>query len=265
MRQLVRRLLYFVRQRKLEADLADEMHFHREMKQRELERDGMSQAEAARAARREIGNVTLAREDARAVWIWPWLESVWQDLRIGMRTLAKHPGFTTVAVLTMALGIGANTAIFSLLDASLFRVLRVKDPQQLVFLYDVLPNGRTSDGFPIQTFEGLRDHNRSLSGIVAYDNSRVSVTIDGDPEMAPADFVSGSYFDVLGVSAVVGRTFTDADDGPGKEPVAVISDAYWHRRFARSAAAVGKTIYLAKIPFKIIGVTSADFHGRRVT
>src|SRR3989442_1535553 len=159
MRRLIRRLLYFVRQRELEADLAEEMRFHREMKQRELERDGMSQAEAARAAGREIGNVTLAREDARAVWIWPWLESVWQDLRIGMRTLAKHPGFTTVAVLTMALGIGANTAIFSLLDASLFRVLRVKDPQQLFFLYDVLRTAgrpmvfrfRHSRGFAITT------------------------------------------------------------------------------------------------------------------
>src|SRR5947209_18663327 len=113
MRSLIRRVLYFIRQREVEADLAEEMHFHREMKQRELERDGMSSADAASAARREVGNVTLAREDARAVWIWPWLESVWQDAAYAFRALRHAPGFAVVSLAVLATAIGLNTCLFT--------------------------------------------------------------------------------------------------------------------------------------------------------
>lgn len=184
-----------------------------------------------------------------------------QDLRYGLRMLVKAPSFTAVAVLSLALGIGANTALFSLVDAFLLRPLPVKDPQQLVFVNRSTPDGESRDDFSYRTFEQFRDGSESFSGMFARDNTRVSVTVDGQPDILWADFVSGSYFDVLGVSASVGRTFSADDDQPGKTPVAVLSNAYWERQFARSPAVVGKTIYIGKLPFSVIGVTSSKFFG----
>src|SRR6516225_3072534 len=185
-----------------------------------------------------------------------------QDLRYGIRMLAKSPGFTVVAVITLALGIGANTAIFSLVDAFFLRRLPVKSPERLVFVNRVSPNGRTTDNFPYPIFEQFRDHNQSFSGLFAWDDSNVAVTVDGQPAIVPGDFVSGTYFDVLGVDAMLGRTFTSGDDQPGGKPVAVISYSYWQRQFAGDPAAIGKTIYLGGIPFTVIGVTPRRFFGR---
>ncbi len=187
-----------------------------------------------------------------------------QDIKYGLRMLMKDPGFTAVAVITLALGIGANTAIFSLVDAFLLRRLPVKSPEQLVFVNRVSPKGRASADFPYPTFEQFRDHNQSFSGLFAWDDSNVAVSVDGQTAMVPGDFVSGTYFDVLGVGAMLGRTFTSEDDQPGRKPVAVISYSYWQRQFAGNPAAIGKTIYLAGIPFTVIGVTPRRFFGRNV-
>jgi predicted permease len=192
------------------------------------------------------------------------MQTLWQDLRYGLRMLAKRPGFTLIVALTLALGIGANTAVFSLIDAFLLKLLPVRDPQQLVFVRATNPRGGITDSFPYPIFEQFRDQSRSFSGIFAYDHTRVSVTVEGQPEMVWGDFVSGSYFDVLGVSAILGRTFTADDDQAGKQPAAVISSGYWGRRFGRDPAVIGKTIYLAKIPFTVIGVTSPAFYGLNV-
>jgi hypothetical protein len=187
------------------------------------------------------------------------------DLRYGFRMLVKNPGFTAVAVLTLALGIGANTAIFSLVDAFLLRRLPVKSPEQLVFVARVTPKGRTKNDFPYPTFEQLRDQNQSFSSLFAWDEASVAVTVDGEPAFVPADFVSGNYFDVLGVDASLGRTFTSDDDQPGRKPVAVISYTYWQRQFAGNPALIGKAIYLGGIPFTVIGVTPRRFFGRNPT
>src|SRR2546427_5877915 len=177
------------------------------------------------------------------------------DLRYGVRMLCKNPGFTAVAVITLALGIGANTAIFSLVDAFLLRLLPVKNPEQLFFV--------TGD-FPYPTFEEFRDRSQSFSSMFAFDQSHVNVVVDGQGEYLDGDFVSGSYFDVLGVSAILGRTFTADDDKPGKKPVAVISYGYWRRRFAGNPSVLGKTIYLGGIPFVVTGVMSPKFFGTNV-
>jgi predicted permease len=192
------------------------------------------------------------------------MQTLRQDLLYGIRMLAKRPGFTLIVALTLALGIGANTAVFSLIDAFLLRLLPVRDPQQLVFVRAATPRGGITGSFPYPIFEQFRDKNRSFSGVFAVDITRVSVTVEGQPEMVGGDFVSGSYFDVLGVSAILGRTFTADDDQTGKQPVAVISCDYWERRFGRDPAVIGKTIYLAKIPFTVIGVTSPKFSGLNV-
>jgi len=262
MRALIRRLRYWMRRRRLDADLAEELETHRALRQEQLERDGLSRTDAQYASRRALGNETLAREDARGVWIWPWLESAWQDARYGVRMLTKHPGFTLTVVATLALGIGANTAIFSVVDAYLMRTLPVRDPEQLVSL-QTRSVRKGGGSFSYSRFELFRDQSRSLAGAFAYDATRVSVTVDGQPEMALADIVSGSYFDVLGVEALRGRTFSAADDAPGRDAVAVISHAYWERRFARDPAAIGKVVTLAKLPFTIIGVTPPRFAGRQ--
>ena len=192
------------------------------------------------------------------------MQTLRQDLLYGIRILAKRPGFTLIVALTLALGIGANTAVFSLIDAFLLKPLPVRDPQQLVFVRATNPRGGITGSFPYPIFEQFRDRNRSFSGIFAYDHTSVSVTVEGQPEMVWGDFVSGSYFDVLGVSAILGRTFTAEDDQAGKPPAAVISSGYWGRRFGRDPAVIGKTIYLAKIPFTVIGVTSPGFYGLSV-
>jgi ABC-type antimicrobial peptide transport system permease subunit len=265
MGNLARRLNYWLRRRRIDADLAEELETHCAMTQERLEKSGMAPSDAAYASRRALGNITLAREDARDVWVWSWLESVGRDVRVGFRALMKRPAFTAVAVATIALGVGANTAVFSLIDASVFRVLPVKDPHQLVFPRIVGDDGRSDNSFSYGLFERFRDQNRSLAAIVAYDNSRFTITIDGEPEMQRGEFVSGNYFEMLAIRPAAGRLLTSDDAQPGKEPVAVISHGYWTSRFSRSPAAIGKAITVGTIPVIVVGVMPAQFQGRMMT
>jgi len=249
---------------RMESEMDAELRFHIEAFAEDLLRSGVPRAEAQRRARIEFGGIERAKEECREARGVNFLETLLQDLRYGLRMLRKSPGFTAVAVLTLALGIGANTAIFSLADTFLLRVLPVKDPQQLVFIRATRPKGGTHGDFSYATFEALRDHNNSFSGMFAWDGSRVSAVLNGQAELIDGDFVSGNYWDVLGVAAFLGRTFNADDDQPGKKPVAVISYDFWQRRFARDPAAVGKTLYLGRIPFTVVGVTSPRFFGRNV-
>ncbi|MBZ5538650.1 MAG: ABC transporter permease [Acidobacteriia bacterium] len=241
--------------------LREEIEGHLQMATKEGIDRGEPREEARHAAHREFGNVNLVREVTSDQWGGRWLENVLQDLRFGARLLGKDPGFTSVAVLTLALGIGANTAIYSLVDALLLRALPVTEPRQLVLINRTGPQAGIENDFPISTFEQFRDRNHSFSGIFARDDSRVSITVNGQPELVWGDFVSGSFFDVLGVGALRGRTFSPVDDQPGKKPVAVITFGLWERRFGRDPSVIGRTIFLGKIPFTVIGVTPRNFHG----
>jgi predicted permease len=213
----------------------------------------------------------LLRRSASSFWDAMWLQpkrledEMFQDLRYGARMLLKNPGFTLVATLLLALGIGANTAIFSVVDAVLLRMLPVKEPERLVLLSRV--GGRTqSDSFSYGNFEQFRDHDRTLSGVLAYYPLRLTVSVDGRTEPAiNGQLVTGSYYPVLGVNAALGRTIAPDDDrAPGAHPVCVISDGYWGRRFGRDPAVVGKTIHLSGFPFTVIGVTPPEFFGLEV-
>src|SRR5262245_44592655 len=190
---------------------------------------------------------------------------MFQDLRYAVRMLLKHRGFTCVAALTLALGIGANTAIFSLIDAVLLKRLPVKNPERLVLLRHANSRG-TENTFSYRTYEQFRDQNQVFSGLLAYHALRLTVSVDGQPEPAVAgQLVSGNYYSVLGVNAALGRTILPDDDrAPGESPVCVLSYNYWRRRFAGDPAVVGKTIHIGGAPFTIIGVTPPEFFGLEV-
>src|SRR5260221_8510121 len=264
LRNIASGLRSLFRRKQVGRQLDEELNGFLEMAAEEKMKQGMSRKDALRAVRLERGSLEATKEVVRSAGWESFVETLWQDLRFAGRMLRKHPGLTAVHVLTLAFGIGANTAIFSLVDAFLMRVLPVKDPQQLVFIRATLPKGGTHGDFPYATFEALRDHNNSFSGMFAWDSSRVNAVLNGQAELIDVDFVSGNYWDVLGVAAFLGRTFNADDDQPGQNPVAVISYDFWQRRFARDPAVVGKTLYLGPIPFTVVGVTLLRFFGRNV-
>jgi predicted permease len=195
-----------------------------------------------------------------------------QDLRFAFRMLRKNPGFTAVAVLTLALGIGANTAIFTLMDAVLLKRLPVEQPEQLIELMTVYGGGaayldaKSFNSFSYPALQHLRQHNRSLSGLIASSNGRFYCVVEGaPPERVAGQYVTGDFFSVLGVSSVAGRTITPDDDRFGApHPVAVISDGYWTRRFGRNPAVLGKSILVENVPLTIVGVIPEKFFGTQI-
>jgi predicted permease len=269
---------FWSRRRTREADLERELRDHLDLEAEEEREAGLPPEEAAYAARRALGNTTQIKEDVRMAWGLGWLETLIQDLGYGLRQLRRNPGFTIVAVLTLALGIGANTAIFTVLDAVLLRTLPVQQPGRLVMLTDPTMQGATYGeeggtrdllGYP--EFEYLRDHNSVFSNIFAADSQLPAVPVrigseltrsSGQLETARVSLVSGNYFSTLGIPALRGRVFTSSvDKMRGASPLAVISYAYWERRFGLDPSVVGKTIKIRRTLFTIIGVTPPGFSG----
>jgi len=192
------------------------------------------------------------------MWQWNWLEHLAQDLRYGLRMAWKNPGFTAVAVLTLALGIGANTAIFSLINAALLKMLPVAHPERLATI-----GCSADDAFPYPAYKQLRDRNQVFSGVLAFRRFEdFDLEVDGHAGLVKGQVVSGNYFSVLGVSAILGRTITPDDDREAAgSPVAVISYDYWVKRFNRNPSVVGRKVALNGSPFTLIGVTPPDFFG----
>ncbi len=266
--QLWRRLLFYLRRDRFDRELEEEMRFHLEMKAHENAETGMKPEEARYAAQRQFGNQILLHEVSREMWSVRSIETLFQDLRFGMRILLKYPGFTAVIVITLALGIGANTAIFSLTNTALLKTLPVKDPQQLVFFMVALPQGMGT-GFSYPLFRQFNQDNHSFTGIIAASTTRrmrmAEPGMGGQVELVQAGRVSGNFFSELGVGAVAGRTLTDDDDSlTGGQPVAVISYNYWKRRFALDPGVIGQKITLDDFPFTIIGVAPPGFFGIEV-
>jgi predicted permease len=257
LRVFIHRLRGIFLKRRLERDLEEEIRSHLEMQIEENVRQGMNSEEARRAALRKFGGVEQVKEVYRDRRSFPLVESILQDLRYAVRTFKKSPGFMTVTVLTLALGIGANTAMFSLIDAMLLKALPVRQPDELVSL---------SRRFSYPGLRILREYDQVSTGLVAFTPVRIGVSVAGQAEPAVlGHLVSGNYFSVLGVHPILGRLLDDDDDRvPGAHSVAVISHGYWQRRFAGDPAIIGKTISLAGMPFTIIGVTPPEFFGVEV-
>ncbi len=213
------------------------------------------------------------KEQVRAVRAGAWLGTVAQDARFGLRMLRKNPGFTAVAVLTLALGIGANTAMFSLTDQVLLRFLPASHPEQLVIVRSPGPNlpghswsdGDSAEIFSYPMYKDLRDHNPVFSGLLARRKFLASVAVRDGSEPAEAELVSGNYFDVLGVGPALGRVFTPGDEtAPGANPVAVLSYGYWTRHFGSDPSILNKPLIVSGTPLTVVGVSRAGFSGVQV-
>jgi hypothetical protein len=232
--------------------LRDELRYHRDRLIEDYITAGMDRSEAERRAFLEFGNVVQIEEAVRDVR-GRLLDDLTKDLRYAARTLRRNPVFSTVAVLSLALGIGANAAIFSLINAVMLRTLPVKDPHRLVQITRIAPEGHpASVSYPL--FEYFRDNVTSISGAFAQSTSAQSIVIDGEEEFVMANLVSGAHFIVLGIEPAAGRLLGPGDDVPSpSSPAAVISDRYWQRRFGRSPSAIGKTFTIGEHAFAIVG------------
>ena len=253
----------FGRQRKLD-DFGSEIEAHLQNEVERLQEQGMSEDEARAAARRSFGNVLHAEERFYESGRWLWWDHCRQDVRYGLRTLRKSPGFTAVAVLTLALGIGATIAIFSVLDGVVLKPLWYAQPEQLVGL-EVTPLAIDASlrGMAPEDYFVFRDHNRTFQGIGIYaetDTDRdVNVTGFAEPERVHALDVTHGVLSVLAVPPMLGRTFSPADDSPGAPLTAIVTYGYWRRRFGADPSAVGKTIIVNGMARQIIGVLPRNF------
>ena len=236
------------------------MNSHLHMAAQDRRERGASTEEARVAARREFGNIGLVTEITRDAWGRRWLQDLADDIRYGLRAMRTSKGFAITAILTLALGIGANAAIFRVLNAAMLRELPVSNPKELVLPNPVGVNG-PEDGFAYGEFEQIRDRNRSLSGMFAFDTTRFLANADGQAELVWGQCVSGNFFGVLGVNPVLGRPFDSTTDRAGQPPTIVISHSYWDRRFARDPAVIGKDVVLKNLAFRIVGVAPASFRG----
>ncbi|HET7219905.1 MAG TPA: ABC transporter permease [Vicinamibacterales bacterium] len=257
MPRLWRQLVALVRARQLEAELREEIESHRALRQEQLERAGLSQDEALCASRRALGNTTLAREEARAMWVSRWLDGLRQDVAYAWRGLARAPGFAVAMIGVTALGIGASTSVFGLLDALVLRPLPVHEPARLVYF--------TSPSFSYPIFAETRARTVDLfSGFFAWSLEQAHVDWSGELEPSEVLAATGDMHATLGVKPALGRTLTTEDDrqgGGASGRVATISHAAWMRRFNGDPAAIGRTIAINSVSFTIVGVTPRDFFG----
>ena len=245
------------RRSRLEAELEDELRSHIQHRADDLERTGLSRAEAERRARVEFGAYQRVREDTRDAGGGTFLESVWQDLRYATRLLRKSKGFTLVAVITLALGIGANAVVFGVLNALVLRPMNL--PQESS-LYSI---EQGDNGFgSYADYLDMRDQNRSFESLAAFCVTAAALDTGGNPLRAWGFEVTGNYFDALGIQPAFGRLFHAADEhGPNSAPYVVLTNAYWRSRFQSDPSVIGRTVEVNRQPYTIIGVTPPEFRG----
>ena len=275
-----RKLTWWRERRRKEDELREELTFHVAEEAGERQADGLSEEQARWAARRDLGNVTLLREDTRTLWSWTLLEQLAQDIRYALRTMAAARTFSAMAILSLALGIGANTAIFSFMDSILLRALPVPDPQSLVILswhtprrdmhgtnrHDnsfTDPNGGFIGGFfAYPAFELFRQNDAVFSTVFGYQGAGdLNLTFRGEAELARTEYVSGDYFRGLGIPPAAGRLIGADDDRAGAPGTAVVSFAMSQRRFGGPDNAAGQSIRINNIPFTVVGVAPPEFFG----
>ncbi|HZS48898.1 MAG TPA: ABC transporter permease [Blastocatellia bacterium] len=266
LRVLIHRIRGQFLKRRFERELHDEVRFHMEMQMQDNLNQGMSSEEARRAAMRKFGGADQMKESFRRRRGLPPLEVLIQDLKYAIRILRKNIGFTTIAILTLAIGIGANAAIFSLVNTVLLRPLPIENPQQVYSLNLInLKHRDQLAAFSYPKYKDIRDRNDVLTGVYAYRFAPISLSRNGNNERVWSYVVSGNYFDLLGVKPFIGRMFTQAEDQvPDANPVAVISYGCWQSRFGSDPSVVGKTVLFNGHPFNIVGVAPKGFIGTEI-
>jgi predicted permease len=283
MNSFFRKLSWLAQRRRKEQELREELQFHLDEEAVEHREAGLPEPDAMWAARRELGNLAQLREDTRSAWGWTLLEQFGQDLRYAFRTMAGNRLFTLLAVLSLALGIGANTAIYSFMDSILLRSLPVADPESLVVLnwhaksdewgsfvmhsingytHDDPKSGATGGIFPYPAFDLFQKNDAIFSSVFAYHPAPdLNVTFKGQADVARGEYVSGDYFRGLAVIPAAGRLIIPDDDRTGAPAVAVISFSMSQRRFGGPANAAGQSILINNLPFMVTGVTPPGFFG----
>ena len=277
LRRILSRFRNLFRNNRAEEELAREVASHLTLLADDFERRGMSPEEARLAAKRAYGGVEQAKQADRDERSLLWIEQTVQDLRYALRMLARSPGFATVAILTLALGIGANSAIFSVIDAAMLRSLPAEDPQRLVIFSwsshhkpklsghsdygDCDDDVRARDcSVSVPFYEALRSHTATLSGVTAFAGPlEVGLSGNGPANIARGEFVSGDYFSTVGAKAILGRPLIPADDSPTASPAIVLDYGYWQRAFGADSSAVGRTVRLNNVDVAIVGVAEPGF------
>jgi hypothetical protein len=253
MTELWRKLRQWRQRDTLAAELQEEINAHIEMKAGDIG--------SSASARRQFGNAALILEEAHHIWGWPGLEALWQDLRYGARMLLKAPGFAAVAVASLAIGIGANTAIFSVVDKLLIRKLPVDEPDRLVVVSASRGAGvSTMSNFP--DFVDYRDRNEVFDGLVCYTQRALTLSTGDQADRIQGMIVSGNYFTALRVQPALGRSFLPEEDRtPGAHAVVVLGYGLWQRHFGADPSVLGRRVSLNGSPFTVVGVAPPDFNG----
>jgi predicted permease len=244
--RLFRRLRYWLQASRHQADLSEELEFHRAM---------LDDAPS-------LGNTTRAREDARAVWIWPWLETVMQDVRYALRNLRAHPGFTSVAILALGCAIGLNTSFFTVFEAVAIRPWPVKDARRIVRIFSLNTHHMDAPGFSVPEFHYFEEHAHSFAGMIAAIDGGVHFGFEPFGKVTTAMFVDAGHFRVLGVNMALGRGFVPEENRvEAPEHVIVLSFTLWRDHFGSDPETVGRTVRVEDIPFTVVGVAPEDFLG----
>ena len=260
----IRRLLFYFRREEFERELAEEMRLHRELKLDEKLASGMYPEDARRSAEREFGRTSRLLEESRETWSFVLLDSFWQDVRLGLRALRMRPGFTAVALISLSLGIGANTAVFTLVNEAYLRPLPVRAPEELVSLTNAASH-QMFPAFSYPNYEDFRDRSEAFSGLIAYRFAALSVSHDGVAERVWGYLVSGNYFEVLGIEPAFGRLLSPEDDLlPGGHPVLVLSHRSWLSRFGGEPGVLGKDVLVNGRSYTVIGVAASGFDGTEI-
>ena len=244
--------------KKMEEDLEKELRFHLDHHTADLIAQGLDPEEARRRARFALGGPEQVKEQCRDVRGTRWLDDLLQDLRYGVRMLLKNPGFTAIAAITLALGMGANTAIFSVVNAALLRSLPYRDPDHLVLLH--LHRPQEGSSLPLSVdFLAWRDQAKSFEQVAAYGSGTADLTGSGEAERLSVAFVSADLFATLGVAPSMGRAFTPAEDTAGGAPVVILSDSLWRGHFGGDPGIIGRAIALEDKNRTVIGIMPQGF------
>src|SRR5438094_591982 len=264
--QMMWQLANWSRRKKLESDLDRELHYHLDRRIIDLERSGLPTEKARRQALLELGGIAQIQEEARDIWLNRWLRDFVYDLRFSARSFLRNPSFTATAVLSLTLGIGATTALYSLIDQIVLRALPVEHPERLVLIdWNGFQNAETFGTSNLMSYpicQDLQQQKDFFDGVFCRAATTINFSTGAEPRLTAAELVSGTYFSVLGVSPTLGRLLTiDDDQVPGSSPVVVLSYDFWKNQFGSAQDIVGRKVLVNQHPMTVVGVSAPTFHG----